>query len=400
MVRRGTEMTATGQEEAAIAADVGALAASVGTPAVAPRSRRPFLTKRAVVALAIFLAVLAVFLTQTRLAATLLKLETADRAQTARGRVAFNQVVDPETFPAGLRWVAYAANLWDGNAIGMFFAMLLGGAAMGFANPMARLRGLLDRRGALGAGVGGALGVPLMMCSACSTPVSLGFFRSGATVETSLGVIIGSALFNPLGIIAMFAVLPAQMGLARLAFGLVMLFGVAPLLARSHRGRTGAEDPAACALSPVRVEPAVDDEGWGAALVHGIRDWMRNSVDVAWRLGPVMLLATMAVGVVFTVAPPQTFSDRIGTGALALVLAAAVGAMLQTPALFEVPLTLGLVYLGLAAGPATAVLVTAPSAGLITLALTRRDLGWRTPLLLLAATFAGGIAAGAVVGAL
>ncbi|MCA1707587.1 MAG: permease [Actinobacteria bacterium] len=365
-------------------------------------SRRPFLTKRGVVMIAIFLAVLALFLTQTRLPSTLLKLETADRAQTARGRVGFNQVIDPEAFPPALRWVAYGANLWDGNAIGMFFAMLLGGAAIGFASPMARLRRVLERRGPLGAGVGAALGLPLMMCSACSTPVSLGFYRSGATVETSLGVIIGSALFNPLGLIAMFAVLPPKMGLARVAFGLVMLFVVAPLLARSHRRRSGAEEPAACVLPALPAEPIPpsDDEGWGAALVQSLRDWMRNSADVAWRLGPLMLAATLAVGVVFSVAPPQTFSDRLGVGVAALVLASAVGAMLQTPALFEVPLTLGLLSLGLGAGPATALLVTAPSAGLITLALARRELGWRTPLLLIAATFAGGLAAGAVVGAL
>ncbi|MGH9151007.1 MAG: permease [Acidimicrobiales bacterium] len=396
-MRRGAEIVAaTGP-----ATSTAAAGAAAGTVA-APRPRRPLLTRRAVVAIAVFVAVLAVFLTQTRLPATLLKLDTADRAQTARGRLAFNQVIDPDTLPPALDWVAYGANLWDGNAVGMFFAMLLGGAAMGFAGSLGRVRRLLDRRGPMGAGVGGALGMPLMMCSACSTPVSLGFYRSGATVETSLGVIIGSALFNPLGLIAMFAVLPAEMGLARVAFGVVLLFVVAPLLARIHRRRPGAAEPADCEVTPLRLEAGVGggDEGWGAALVHGLRDWVRNSVDVTWRLAPVMLAATMIVGLVFSVAPPQTFSDRIGTGVAALVVAAGVGALLQTPALFEVPLTLGLLYLGLAVGPATALLVTAPSAGLITLALARRDLGWRTLALLLGATFAGGVVAGAVVGAL
>lgn len=396
-MRRGTEIVATTGQ----ATSIGAAGAPAGT-VVATRPRGPRLTRRAAVAIGLFVAVLAVFLTQTRLPATLLKLDTADRAQTARGRLAFNQVIDPETLPPALEWVAHGANLWDGNAVGMFFAMLLGGAAMGFAGSLGRMRRLLDRRGAMGAGVGGALGMPLMMCSACSTPVSLGFYRSGATMETSLGVIIGSALFNPLGLIAMFAVLPAEMGLARVAFGVVLLFVVAPLLARIHRRRAGAAEPADCDVIPLRLEAGVGggDEGWGAALVHGLRDWVRNSVDVTWRLAPVMLAATMIVGLVFSVAPPQTFSDRIGTGVAALVVAAGVGALLQTPALFEVPLTLGLLYLGLAVGPATALLVTAPSAGLITLALARRDLGWRTPALLLGATFAGGVVAGAVVGAL
>ena len=374
-----------------------------GARAAAPAAAAPpaGLAKRSVVAAGIFVGVLVLFLTQTRLPATILKLQTSDRAQTARGRLGFSQVLDPEAFPPALRWVAYGANLWDGNAIGMFFAMLLGGAAMGFAVPFSRLRRLLERRGPVGAGVGGVMGVPLMMCSACSTPVSLGFYRSGASVETSLGVIIGSALFNPLGLIAMFAVLPPEMGFARIGFGLVLLFVVAPFLARARGRGAIASPPERCDIVPVRVEPAAPaDAGWGTAIVEGTRDWLRNSIDVAWRLGPLMLLATLAVGIVFTLAPPQTFSDRIGSGLVAILLAAAVGTLIQTPALFEVPLTLGLVYLGLAAGPATALLVTAPSAGVITLALVRRELGWRTPLLLLAATFGGGLTAGLVVGAL
>lgn len=368
-------------------------------------ARPPLVTKRTVVGIAIFIAVLVFFLTQTRLSATLLKLDTAERAQTARGRLGFAQVFDPEAFPATLRWVAYGANLWDGNALGMFFAMLLAGAAAGFASPAARIRRLLERRGAMGAGVGGVMGMPLLMCSACSAPVSLGFYRTGATVETSLGVIIGSALFNPIALVAMFAVLPAQMGLGRVVFGLVALFALVPLIARLDRRRRDLLDVVACDLSAVEeidtgmVSPEAG-ESWPTAITQGIRDWLRNSVDVAWRLGPAMVAATLAVGVLFTLAPPQTFSDRIGSGLFAIVVVAAVGTLLQTPALFEIPLVLGLLFLGLEAGPATALLVTAPSAGVITFGVTRSELGWRTPVLLMAGTFVGGVVAGTVVSAL
>jgi uncharacterized membrane protein YraQ (UPF0718 family) len=247
--------------------------------------------------------------------------------------------------------------------------------------------------------------MPLLMCSACSAPVSLGFYRTGATVETSLGVIIGSALFNPIALVAMFAVLPAQMGLTRVVFGLVALFAIVPLIARLDRRRRDLLDVVACDLSAVEavdtgmVSPEAG-ESWPTAITRGIRDWLRNSVDVAWRLGPAMVAATLAVGIVFTLAPPQTFSDRIGSGLFAIVVVAAVGTLLQTPALFEIPLVLGLLFLGLEAGPATALLVTAPSAGAITFGVTRSELGWRTPLLLMAGTFVGGVVAGMVVSAL
>lgn len=363
------------------------------------RPRPPLVTRRTVVAIVIFVAVLAVFLTQTRLAATLLKLETADRAQTARGRIAFNQVIDPETVPPGLRWLAYGLNLWDGNAIGMFFAMLLAGAAAGAFAPTDRLRGVLTRRGALGAGVGGVLGLPLMMCSACSAPVSLGFRRSGATVETSLGVIVGSALFNPIGVVAMFAALPVQMGVARVLFGALALFVLAPLAARWSSARAASDQ--ACDLPALIVDAKPErPESWPAAIAAAIREWLRNSAMVAWRLGPLMLAATLLVGVVFTVVPPQTLSDRETLGLVTLLLAAAVGTLLQTPALFEIPLALGLLYLGLGTGPATAVLLAAPAPGLITLAITRRELGWRPPAVLMGGTLLAGIVGGLATAAL
>ena len=211
-------------------------------------------------------------------------------------------------------------------------------------------------------------------------------------------------MFNPVALVAMFAVLPAQMGVARLVFGLIALFCVVPFVAGADRRRRAPVGAGACHLSAASAETGMVNpdagESWVTAVAHGTRDWLRNSVDVAWRLGPPMLAATLAVGVLFTLAPPQSFSDRIGSGLFAIVAVAAVGTLLQTPALFEIPLTLGLLYLGLDAGPATALLVTAPSAGVITLGLTRTELGWRTPLLLMAGTFVGGVVAGVVVGTL
>ncbi|HSH59234.1 MAG TPA: hypothetical protein VK988_06245 [Acidimicrobiales bacterium] len=67
-------------------------------PAERP-ARAPLVTKRTVVGIAIFVGVLVFFLTQTRLALTLLKLDAADRAQTARGRLGFAQVLDEDVPP-------------------------------------------------------------------------------------------------------------------------------------------------------------------------------------------------------------------------------------------------------------------------------------------------------------
>ncbi|MDQ5853400.1 MAG: hypothetical protein M3380_15275, partial [Chloroflexota bacterium] len=128
--------------------------------------------KRLFAAIAIFLAILVFFLTQSRLPSVFAKFAAADQPLASRTQSTFSQVLDPMAFPAWLRWIAYGVNLWDGNATGMFFAMLLGGAALSAFSftPGTRVRQLFTKTGATGAGVGGVFGMPLFMCSACSAP--------------------------------------------------------------------------------------------------------------------------------------------------------------------------------------------------------------------------------------
>ncbi len=366
--------------------------------------------KRAIVGGVIFLAVLVFFLTQTRLPAVVEKLPTLDRGASAAGRSTFSTVLDPATFPEGLRWVAYGVNLWDANAVGMFFAILLGGAAVTALSPGLRLKRLVRRRGPVAAGVGGGMGLPLFMCSACSAPVSLGFYRAGAALETTLGMILGSALFNPVGILAVFLLMPIKMAAARVVFGLLMIFGLVPLIARLHdRAKeacpapTGEEADATLAAAAESIEASVETPArsdWRAAVKDGLLEWWRTTLDHAVRLVPPMALASFAVGAVFTLVPPQGLSDAVSSGVLATVAAAALGTLVQLPTLFEIPLVLGVLALGLDLGPATALLLTAPSAGVVTFGITRRELGWRSPGLLLLGTFCGGVIGGLVVSAI
>lgn len=381
------------------------------------------LPKRPVVGVGLVAAVLVFFLTQTRLPDVLAKLPdlavgAAQRGQTA----AFSPLVDPARFPDGLVWVAHGINLWDANAIGMLFAVLLGAAATAALQPeIARFRGLLGRRGALGAAVGGGLGMPLFMCSACSAPVSLGFHRGGAAIETTMGVILGSALLNPVGLLAIFALLGPQMGIARVAFALAALFALVPLVARVHervgRGPLTADaerklldDTPVAAAAPGSAAPAADrcqttparaaDDTWRAATADVLRAWGRASLDFAVRLVPAMAAAGFAVGAVLQFAPVEQLSDTVTATVLAVVVTAAVGTLLQLPTLFEIPLVFGVLALGLGTGPAAALLVTAPSVGLVTLAVVRRDLGWATPALLMAGTFGGGLVVGLIAAVL
>lgn len=363
-------------------------------PAKAPTS--PWLTKRVAVGLLIFLAILVFFLTQTRLTAVLQKLPNLGDPTSARDRSTFSFFVDPASFPRPLRWIAFGLNLWDANAIGMFFAVLLGGAASAALVPEVRLRNMLNRRGALGAGLGGSLGLPLFMCSACSAPVSVGFYRSGASLETSLGMVMGSALFNPVGILAIFLLMPLEMAIARVTFGLIAIFLLIPMIAQGKSAQALRETASRMPLGEPPIELSSSDS-WPAAIKDALRAWWAQTVQVSLRLVPAMFLAGFIVGGVLLFAQPQSLS-RFGAEGITIVLAAAaVGTLLQLPTLFEIPLVLGVIALGLGVGPATALLLAAPSSGIVTFVLLRRDLGWRIPGLLLLGTFALASLAGLIV---
>ncbi len=355
--------------------------------------------RQGVVGGAIFVAILAVFLTQTRLPAVLAKLPALGEGASANGRSTFSQVLDPLAFPEGLRWLAYGVNLWDANAVGMFFALLLGGAAMAIA-PAFGMPRLIGRRGPGAAAFGGAMGLPLFMCSACSAPVSLGFRRAGASLETTLGIILGSALFNPVGLLAILVLLPAEMGVARLAFGVLMVAAVVPAIGRlDRRGAAVPTAPPVGLLDPLATG-APAPGGWLPAARAALAAWWRATIEQAIRLVPAMAVASLAVGALLVVLPPQQLSAAVGAGVVAIVVAAALGTLLQLPTLFEIPLVIGMLALGLGPGPAAALLLAAPSAGVATFALTRSELGWRPPALLLLATFAGATAGGLLVAAL
>lgn len=359
----------------------------------------PWLTKRTVIGLLIFLAILMFFLTQTRLPAVLQKLPDLGSPASARDRSTFSFFADPAAFPRPLRWIAFGLNLWDANAIGMFFAVLLGGAASAALVPDVRLRNLLTKRGRVGAGVGGTLGLPLFMCSACSAPVSVGIYRSGASLETSLGMVLGSALFNPVGILAIFLLMPAEMALARVAFGLIAIFLLVPMIAQGKQARkleaTSRQMP--FPESPVKLSEA---DSWGAAFKDALAAWWTHTTQVSLRIVPAMFVAGFIVGAVLLFAQPQALPRFGAEGIAIVVLAALVGTLLQLPTLFEIPLVLGVIALGLGVGPATALLLTAPSSGIVTFMLLRRDLGWKVPALLLGGTFVLGSLAGLIVNSL
>jgi len=86
----------------------------------------------------------------------------------------FTEIVPRERWPYWLSWIPTGINMNENNAIGMAFAFVSGGAVSSLVLPQRLIDRMLHARGTRGSTLGGLLGAPLMLCSACSVPVALG----------------------------------------------------------------------------------------------------------------------------------------------------------------------------------------------------------------------------------
>lgn len=315
----------------------------------------------------------------------------------------FSELVSREDWPYWLSWIPTGINMNENNAIGMAFAFLIGGAVTSLVLPQRWVNAMLEARGEKGASLGGLLGAPLMMCSACSVPVALGWKERGANAETTLGVIMGSALLNVMGLMAIFVLFPAPLAWGRLAASLLLVVLVTPLMVRLARWwkpldlsptcRTGPDDADSAPAGKGRSS-SPRDESWGEATVAALKEWWQASVEIAYRLFLPMTAAIFLAAVVRLFVPEVVVETYLGGGFLAIAGTALVGTLIAVPTLFEIPLTLSFIFLGMGAGPAAALIVTAPSVSLVSHAMLYRDVGHRAPALLLLATFLVGLGVG------
>lgn len=318
----------------------------------------------------------------------------------------FSELVSREGWPYWLSWIPTGINMNDNNAIGMAFAFLIGGAVSSLLLPQGVINRILYARGAKGSAFGGLLGAPLMMCSACSVPVALGWKGRGANLETTLGVVMGAALLNVMGLLTIAVIFPAPLGWSRLLASLVLVLLATPLVVRLSEGLmkrpgglpTSLPLPEGVAAAACPVEPvAPREETWSQAAVAAVRAWWRASAEIAYRLFLPMTGAIFLAAFLRLFVPPAVVESLFGGGLGAIALVALFGTLVAIPTMFEIPLTIGFVFLGMGLGPAAALLVTAPSVSIVSYFMMRKDTGSVPPLLLMAATFAMGILVGLLV---
>ena len=281
----------------------------------------------------------------------------AATAETARCFQGFCLEREPnESFLSG--WWTFSLTYLGLVAAGMIFAILVAGVTEAFLFPRSTTPGI-SRGGFRGALTGLVVGTPMTLCSACIVPISSAFRRKGAGIEASLGILQGSSTLNLPALIMTAIVFTPLLTGSRVVLGIVAGLLVGPLVAVAigRRAKTPAEFDSGLELS------APNDATWRRALSEGLGDWAAISARYAIRLGPLMVAAAFATGLVLQWVNPRIVPSLLGDSIQGVAVAATIGILINVPLMFEIPLVAALLLAGMGAGPAAALLFTAAAAG-------------------------------------
>ncbi|MFC4812653.1 permease [Paenibacillus sp. GCM10023250] len=259
---------------------------------------------------------------------------------------------------------AYFKAIWKAAVLGMIVGSMV--QVLLPANWLLKVLGRTSMRSTL---IGGVSSLPGMMCTCCAAPIAAGLRKQQVSAGASLAFWLGNPLLNPATLIFMTFVLSWKFTLLRLAFGLLITFGVSYAANRFEAPRAMAE----------RLSKQLPDAE--AAPRHGSlwAAWFKSLFKMAVTLVPVYIVAVLALGVLQSFDLPAWLHGGLG----AILFFAIAGTLFVIPTAAEIPIIQSFLSLGVSAGPAAVLLVTLPAVSLPSLLLVagafpRKVLGFVT----------------------
>ncbi|MCE2500705.1 MAG: PD40 domain-containing protein [Dehalococcoidia bacterium] len=256
------------------------------------------------------------------------------------------------------RWWDFSLSYLRLVSLGMTFAFLAAGITEVFLFP--RGEGSRFTGGGLkGVLRGFAVGSSMNLCSACIVPIASAFRRQGAPVETAIAITQGSSTLNIPALVMAALVFTPMLASTRIAVSIVGVLLLGPLVALLIRRRV----PIADIFRYGTVGEESGPNTWRDTLTTGLKDWIKASLRYLWRLGPAMVLAGFAGGLVIQWLTPETVAAYLGNNVSGIVVAATFGILINVPLLFEIPLVAVLLLVGMGSAPAAALLFGAAAGG-------------------------------------
>ena len=245
-----------------------------------------------------------------------------------------------------------------------------------------------------GSMVGGLAALPGMMCTCCTAPLAITMRRAGVPVSAALAFWLGNPVLNPAVLVFLGLLAPWPWVVVRIVLGVALVVGVSALIGHlvTRRQRVRAADLPAVAMRAMNDAVADPPVTWAALPGRLVRSVARLAIVLV----PEYLLVVFVVGLV-----GEPLGRVLGAGgALAVLVAAAVGTLLVLPTGGEVPILLGLAAAGASAGVLGALLLALPALSLPSAVMVGRAMGWRVTAAAASGTVVVAVLAGGVLSVL
>ena len=288
------------------------------------------------------------------------------------------------SLPAALGYaVAYGKAIWQAMVLG-----LLLGSAIQALLPARWIANLLGKTGFASVAAGGLLSLPGMMCTCCAAPVVVGLRKSQASAGGAVAFWLGNSVLNPATLVFMGFVLGWHWTALRLVLGVLMVFGIGFAVNRL----ASAEDNAA---GQAQLEHIVAQQNADGTF----KRWMTILWRMSVRLIPEYIVLVLLLGATRAWLFPHIGPD-IGNEVLWIAAFAVAGLLFVIPTAGEVPIIQAMLSLGMAAGPAGALLMTLPPISLPSLVIVGRSFTPKVLAVVMVAVLAFGLVGGAVAAVL
>jgi uncharacterized membrane protein YraQ (UPF0718 family) len=286
--------------------------------------------------------------------------------------------------------LAYGKAIWQAMVLG-----LLMGSAVQALLPRQWIARALGGTGLASAVAGGLMSLPGMMCTCCAAPVVAGLRKCQAAPGSAVAFWLGNSVLNPATLVFMGFVLGWQWSALRLGLGVIMVFGLGWLLNRMSVNARPSEGHEVLEKHAAQVQALQDPAADVGDETNPFKRWMRIFARMTLRLVPEYIVLVLLLGAARAWLFPHIGADVDNHLWWILGLAVA-GALFVIPTAGEVPIVQAMLSLGMAAGPAAALMMTLPPISLPSMAMLARSF---RPVEL-ATVFAGVVAFGLAAGGL
>ncbi len=279
--------------------------------------------------------------------------------------------------------IAYGRAIWRAMVLGL----LLGSAVQALL-PAHLIARLLGRTGFASLCTGCLLAIPGMMCTCCAAPIVIGLRARRASAGGAIAFWLGSSVLNPATLVFMGFVLGWYWAALRLALGLLMIFGLGYLVNRM--------------VTPIEADTAptqLAELAMSFPTTGVFKRWMAVLGRMTVWLVPEYVVLVLLLGAARTWLFPHV-GPEIGNSLAWIAALALAGTVFVIPTAGEVPIVQAMLSLGMAAGPAGALIMTLPPISAPSLAMVARSFRPAVLALVVAVVVVFGVLGGVVAAGL